>query len=325
MNAKTPPNQKIPQADPPRRNNAFPTLPHFRLPSSAQEPKNKAVLKIILKIIMKHISSLLVAVALLCGAGMANGQESEEVRWFIKATKIEAEQGDSVAQTLLGVMYALGQGVPQDNVEAVKWYRKAAEQGVATAQNQLGDMYFRGRGVTKNSVESAKWYRKAAEQGHAQAQYNLGWWYRAGRPLDPVEAVKWFRKAAEQGHADATNMLGNLYYWGDGVPKNYEESAKWYRKAAEQGFARGQLNLSKAYLQAKGVPKNYIESYAWALLAKANADVTSSRFGAFEDHISDLEKILTAEQWEKVKARALELHRLIEERKENPKPSVESP
>jgi TPR repeat protein len=31
-------------------------------------------------------------------------------------------------------MYATGQGVPQDHVEAVKWYRKAAEQGYAKAQ-----------------------------------------------------------------------------------------------------------------------------------------------------------------------------------------------
>jgi uncharacterized protein len=28
-------------------------------------------------------------------------------------------------------MYANGQGVPQDNAEAVAWYRKAANQGTA--------------------------------------------------------------------------------------------------------------------------------------------------------------------------------------------------
>jgi uncharacterized protein len=27
-----------------------------------------------------------------------------------------------------------GQGVPEDDAEAVKWYRKAAEQGLARAQ-----------------------------------------------------------------------------------------------------------------------------------------------------------------------------------------------
>ncbi|HHF6559516.1 TPA: tetratricopeptide repeat protein, partial [Haemophilus influenzae] len=42
-----------------------------------------------------------------------------------------AEQGDANVQFNLGVMYAEGQGVKQDDVEAVKWFRKAAEQGHA--------------------------------------------------------------------------------------------------------------------------------------------------------------------------------------------------
>jgi TPR repeat protein len=38
-----------------------------------------------------------------------------------------AEQGDAVAQSNLGNMYAYGRGVPQDNAEAVRWYRLAAD------------------------------------------------------------------------------------------------------------------------------------------------------------------------------------------------------
>ena len=28
-----------------------------------------------------------------------------------------------------------------------------------------------------------------------------------------------------------------MYYYGQGVPKNYAEAVKWFRKAAEQGYA----------------------------------------------------------------------------------------
>ena len=52
-----------------------------------------------------------------------------------------AEQGDAVAQAALGVSYANGDGVPQDDAEAVRWYRLAAEQGIAAAQYNLGSMY----------------------------------------------------------------------------------------------------------------------------------------------------------------------------------------
>ena len=53
-------------------------------------------------------------------------------------TKKAAEQGHAGAQLALGFMYAYGRGVPEDDTEAVKWYRKAAEQGHAEAQNSLG-------------------------------------------------------------------------------------------------------------------------------------------------------------------------------------------
>jgi serine/threonine protein kinase len=48
-------------------------------------------------------------------------------------------------------------------------YGKAADQGNASAQFGLGVIYDNGRGVSENDVEAVKWFRKAAEQGHATA------------------------------------------------------------------------------------------------------------------------------------------------------------
>ena len=45
-----------------------------------------------------------------------------------------AEKGNATAQSSLAVIYAKGQGVPQDYKTAFKWYKLAAEQGVANAQ-----------------------------------------------------------------------------------------------------------------------------------------------------------------------------------------------
>lgn len=44
-----------------------------------------------------------------------------------------AEQGNPMAQHHLGWLYVLGRGVPQDDEEAVRWFRKAAEQGDSDA------------------------------------------------------------------------------------------------------------------------------------------------------------------------------------------------
>ena len=264
--------------------------------------------------------SLLVAVACFCGGCR---QESEEVK---ATTREKAEQGDAWSQHNLGDMYRKGEGVPQDDVEAAKWYRKAAEQGHALAQYYLGEMYDDGRGVPQDDVETAKWFRKAAEQGIPPAQFFLGLMYYRGHGVlqDYVEAMKWFRKAAEQGtfrvdegsrayevrleQDGAQYNLGLMYYRGHGVLQDYVEAMKWFRKAAEQGKAHAQWYLGEMYAKGEGVTQDEVEGYAWYLLANVK---TPAEAGAGEK-ISALEEILTAEQMEKAKARAVELQRLID-------------
>jgi len=79
-----------------------------------------------------------------------------------------AEQGDDKAQLKLGSMYEIGQGVPQDDAEAAKWYRMAAEQGVATVQYNLGVMYNNGQGVPQDSAEAHKWVNLAASRSQGE-------------------------------------------------------------------------------------------------------------------------------------------------------------
>ena len=108
------------------------------------------------------------------------------------------DEREAKAQNNLGFMYQYGKGVPQDDAEAVKWYRKAAEQGYADAQYNLGLIYDNGQGVPQDYAEAVKWYRKAAEQGNASAQLNLGFMYGKGEgvPQDYVQAHMWYNLAA---------------------------------------------------------------------------------------------------------------------------------
>ena len=59
----------------------------------------------------------------------------------------------------LANMYADGRGVPENGGEAVRWYRLAAEQPEVTlatlAQYTLGVMYANGRGVLQDNVCTA--------------------------------------------------------------------------------------------------------------------------------------------------------------------------
>ncbi len=122
-------------------------------------------------------------------------------KWFSKA----AEQGHANAQAVLGSMYANGEGVDEDDKQAVYWFTKAAEQGRASAQVLLGTMFDNGEGVAEDDKQAVYWYTKAAEQGHATAQFNLGLNYAIGEGVaeDDVKAHMWYNIAAANGNEGA--------------------------------------------------------------------------------------------------------------------------
>ena len=94
-----------------------------------------------------------------------------------------AEQGHAWWQTMLGVMYAKGQGVVQNDAEALRWYRLAAMQGHAPAQASLGMMYVEGQGVVQNFVIAHMWFNIAVESGDSGAEI-----YRDSLELDMTSA-----------------------------------------------------------------------------------------------------------------------------------------
>ena len=210
------------------------------------------------------------------------------VKWYRKS----AEQNYAMAQINLGICYSSGKGAAKDEVEAVKWYRKAAVQGLADAQRILGMCYMNGAGVAKAPVQAVKWFRSAAEQGHPLAQLDLALCYHSGDGLaeDAMESVKWARKAAEQGNAQAQFNIGTCYQCGDGVPKDEVEAVKWYRKAAEQNHANGQCNLGNCYFKGGGVVKDYVEGYKWLLLAAGQGNESA------KTNVGVLEFCMTREQ-----------------------------
>jgi len=64
-------------------------------------------------------------------------------------------------------------------------------------------------------------------------------------------------------------QLGNMYYEGNKVPRDFAEAVKWYREAGERGHAEAQYKLGAMYFQGQNVTQNLIEAYAWLLLATA--------------------------------------------------------
>ena len=128
-----------------------------------------------------------------------------------------------------------------DYATALRAWRPLAEQGHAVAQYSLGLLYANGQGVPKDDVQARQWYEKSAAQGHANGQVNLGILYDYGRgvPQDFKKAVYWYRLSANQGNDLAHRQLGLLYERGDGVQQDYVEAYMRYSLGAANGATRG--------------------------------------------------------------------------------------
>ena len=156
-----------------------------------------------------------------------------------------AEQGDTTAMNLLGVMSVSGRGVPQSYFEAARWFRSSALRGDAAGQKNLGLLYADGLGVSKDDAEALRWFLAAAKQGLAEAQYNVGVSYVAGRGTtkDYAEAYRWFSRAAEKGDVGSLYYVGSMHINGHGTSQDYVLAFKWLSLAAERGHERAKAEL----------------------------------------------------------------------------------
>ena len=134
------------------------------------------------------------------------------------------------ARPWLIVLFGLLVGCSDSPKKTFEGYKAKAEKGDALAQTNLGNSYRNGEGVAENQVQAVSWYRQAAEQGFAPAQTNLGHCYRNGEGVakDFVQAVSWYRKAAQQGVPLAQTSLGHCYFNGEGVAKDEIEAYAYW-------------------------------------------------------------------------------------------------
>ncbi len=186
----------------------------------------------------------------------------------------KAANGDAEAQLTLARAYQNGEGVPQNDELAVKWYRAAAEQGNAAAQNSLGVMYRMGHGVEKDFEQARQWYLKAAKQKLGAALFNLGTLYYNGDgvTVNDERAYAYFalakdagstegaeaalRMEAEFGPAKLTSARLFLADFLDREQGEPQRALKLYEAMAAVGNQISQVRAARMYLDGKGTPRD---------------------------------------------------------------------
>lgn len=96
---------------------------------------------------------------------------------------------------------------------AMEMFRTYARSGNADAEELIGVMYALGLGVPRDDARAFDWYLRASMKGHAGAQSGIGWYYEIGRGMpapDLVRAYLWYTLSAIGGDVDAPDSLAEL-------------------------------------------------------------------------------------------------------------------
>ncbi len=162
-----------------------------------------------------------------------------------------AGMGLAEAQTIFGQMLLDGIGMPQDQAEALAWFKRAAHGDSLMAINMVGRCYENGWGVAPDDTVAAYWFRLAADRGLDWGMYNYAHMLRSGRGgvvQNRAAALALYQQAAQAGHVKSIGVVGRFYETGDVVAQDLERAFDCYQRCAEGGDFRGMFHLGRMLL-----------------------------------------------------------------------------
>ena len=93
-------------------------------------------------------------------------------------------------------MHYLGDGLPQDNAEAVRWFRRAAEHGISSSMYLLAECLYEGCGTQRDISSALGWFAAAGELGHRGARSRLASVFRVDEMTTRYRLVSALRVSA---------------------------------------------------------------------------------------------------------------------------------
>ena len=151
--------------------------------------------------------------------------------------------------------------------DAIEAYRYAAEKGHTGSRWALANMYADGDGVPENDLEAFKIYSDIARAGvepgsedtgyFANALIALASYYRRGIPDSPVKVdlaqarQLYFQAASAFGIPEAQFQLARMMLSGEGGNANVHQAKKWLNRARNNGHA-GAMGLFGSVLFQEG-------------------------------------------------------------------------
>ncbi|XP_037452094.1 ERAD-associated E3 ubiquitin-protein ligase component HRD3-like [Triticum dicoccoides] len=181
-------------------------------------------------------------------------------RWL----RLAAQQEQYSAYNGLGYLYVKGYGVEKNLTKATVLYKSVAERGPWSSMSRWAlESYLKG-----DIGKALLLYSRMADLGYEVAQSNAAWILdrygdehicmgESGFCSDMERHLRahalWWQ-ASEQGNEHAALLIGDAYYYGRGVGRDYERAAEAYMHAQSQSNAQAMFNLGYMHEHGHGLP-----------------------------------------------------------------------
>ena len=124
---------------------------------------------------------------------MDNGDDLKET---VKGLRSKAEDGHAESMFLLGVAYAQGRGVEQNETAAARWFHQAARKGHVRAKTSMGYLYATGRGVRLDLTLGYVFLAQGVRHGDSLAGDLIT---RVRKSMSPIQLKDAERRLLEAG------------------------------------------------------------------------------------------------------------------------------
>lgn len=170
----------------------------------------------------------------------------------VAALTYAAANGQSLARWKLGEMYAVGDGVPRDDLKAYHYFNQLVEDydedqpdqrnlsAISNAFVTVGVYCLNGipnSEVRPDPQRAHELFQYAATTfGDPNAQFNLAHMYLVGAgglAKDNIAAIRWLALAAKEGNPPSQALLGHMLFVGDGVPDQRARGLMWLELAKD--------------------------------------------------------------------------------------------
>lgn len=158
-------------------------------------------------------------------------------------------------------------------------------------------------------TDNAERLKKNAEANKADDLFLLGYYYYSegednATVADFKKAKELFLKAEKAGSIDATYLLGELYFYGEGVSQNYETATKYYEEAGAKGQKDAIFSLGSIYMTGYGTEANPVKAIEYlkkAAMLNDSSSISTLGYLYESGEIEGIEQDLTeAASWFKL-------------------------